>query len=101
MQRKACELSVAGMRERKIIPPTKNDLRRSIEAADPDVRVKLIFASARELKAGEFDALRWRNIDFGLLCDLAANRRCSDAHQARVQLSVHLCPYQRALAMSV
>jgi integrase len=49
---------------RKIVPPSKADVRKLIEAAAPDFRVKLIFAAATGVRAGEFHALRWRHIDF-------------------------------------
>lgn len=49
---------------KKIVPPTKEDLRRLIDGADPDFRVQLIFASATGLRAGELHALRWQHVDF-------------------------------------
>ena len=48
---------------KKITPPSKEDLRKLIEAADPDFRVQLVLASATGLRAGELHALRWRHID--------------------------------------
>jgi integrase len=59
-------VKVIGRRDegaRKIVPPTKDAMRALIEAADPDLRVKLIVASATGLRAGEFHALRWRHLD--------------------------------------
>lgn len=49
---------------KKIIPPTKEAMRQLIAAADRDFRVKLIFAAATGVRAGEFHALRWRHLDF-------------------------------------
>lgn len=48
---------------RKIVPPSKETLKALIEAADEDVRVKLVFASATGVRAGELHALRWRHVD--------------------------------------
>ena len=61
-------VKVIGRRDegaRKVVPPTKEDMRTLIAAADPDMRVKLIVASATGLRAGEFHALRWRHRDLG------------------------------------
>jgi integrase len=49
---------------KKIVPPSKEAMRRLIEAADEDFRVKLVFASATGVRAGELHALRWHHIDF-------------------------------------
>lgn len=49
---------------RKIMPPTKETMRRLIEAADPDFRTLLIVASATGIRAGELRALRWKHLDF-------------------------------------
>ncbi|MEQ8251887.1 MAG: site-specific integrase [Oceanibaculum nanhaiense] len=59
-------VKVIGRRDegpRKIVPPSKEVLRRLIEVADEDFRLVLIFASATGLRAGELHALRWRHID--------------------------------------
>lgn len=59
-------VKVIGRRDegsRKIVPPTKEAMRRLIEVADRDFRVKLIVAGATGLRAGEFHALRWRHLD--------------------------------------
>lgn len=59
-------VKVIGRRDegsKKITPPSKEDLKKLIEAADPDFRVQLILASATGLRAGELHALRWRHID--------------------------------------
>ncbi len=50
---------------RKIVPPTKAVMRALVEAADPVFRVKLVFASATGVRAGELHALRWHHVDFG------------------------------------
>ncbi len=60
-------IRVIGRRDggaRKIEPLSKVTLRRLIEVADPDFRVKLVLASASGLRAGELHALRWRHVDF-------------------------------------
>lgn len=62
----AKDVKVIGRRDegaKKIVPPSKDAMRRLIEVADEDFRVKLIFASATGLRAGELHALRWKNID--------------------------------------
>ncbi len=59
-------VKVIGRRDegaRKIVSPTKEDIKALIEAAEPDFKVKLIVASATGLRAGEFHALRWRQLD--------------------------------------
>lgn len=59
-------VKVIGRRDegsKKIAPPTKEAMRALIEAAEPDFRVRLVFASATGLRAGEFHALRWHHVD--------------------------------------
>jgi integrase len=48
---------------KKIVPPTKDAMRRIIEAADHDFRMRVIVAAATGLRAGEFHALRWKHLD--------------------------------------
>lgn len=60
-------VKVIGRRDegaRKIVPPTKEAMRALLAVADEDFRVKLAFASATGVRAGELHALRWRHIDF-------------------------------------
>lgn len=47
----------------KIVPPTKEAMRALLAVADKDFRVKLAFAAATGVRAGELHALRWRHID--------------------------------------
>lgn len=59
-------IKVIGRRDegsKKIVPPSKDAMRRLIEVADPDLRVKLVVASTTGVRAGEFHALRWRHLD--------------------------------------
>jgi len=59
-------VKVIGRRDegaRKIVPPTKEALRALLTAADEDFRVKLAFASATGVRAGELHALRWHHLD--------------------------------------
>lgn len=61
-------VKVIGRRDegsKKITPPSKAAMRALIAAADPDFRVRLVFAAATGVRAGELHALRWRHIDFG------------------------------------
>lgn len=59
-------VKVIGRRDegaRKIVPPTKEAMRALLAVADQDFRVKLTFASATGVRAGELHALRWRHLD--------------------------------------
>ena len=61
-------VKVIGRRDegpRKIVPPSKEALRALLSVAEPDFRVKLAFAAATGVRAGELHALRWRHLDFG------------------------------------
>jgi integrase len=49
---------------RKIVPPTKDDMRALLAVADEDFRVKLAFATATGVRAGELHALRWHHLNF-------------------------------------
>jgi integrase len=60
-------VKVIGRRDegaRKIVPPTKEAMRALLAVADEDFKVKLAFASATGVRAGELHALRWRHIEF-------------------------------------
>ena len=60
-------VEVIGRRDegaRKIVPPSKEALRALLSVADEDFRVKLVFASATGVRAGELHALRWHHLDF-------------------------------------
>lgn len=59
-------VKVIGRRDegaKKIVPPSKRALKALIEEADPDFKVKLIFAASTGVRAGELHALRWRHLD--------------------------------------
>lgn len=59
-------VKVIGRRDegaKKIVPPTKEAMRRLIEVAAEDFRTQLMFASATGVRAGELHALRWRHLD--------------------------------------
>jgi integrase len=59
-------VKVIGRRDegaRKIVPPTKEAMRALLTVADKDFRVKLVFASATGVRAGELHALRWHHLD--------------------------------------
>ena len=63
----AKDIKVIGRRDegsKKILPPTKEAMKRLIAAAKPDFKVKLIFAATTGVRAGEMRALRWHHIDF-------------------------------------
>jgi integrase len=60
-------VKVIGRRDegsRKIIPPSKEQMKALLEAAIPIFRIKLKFAAATGVRASEFHALRWRHVDF-------------------------------------
>jgi integrase len=60
-------VKVIGRRDegaRKIVPPTKEAMRALLSVTDQDFRVKLAFASATGVRAGELHALRWHHLDF-------------------------------------
>jgi integrase len=60
-------VKVIGRRDegaRKIVPPTKEAMRALLSVADQNFRVKLAFASATGVRAGELHALRWHHLDF-------------------------------------
>jgi integrase len=60
-------VKVIGRRDegaRKIVPPSKEAMRALLAVADQDFRLKLAFASATGVRAGELHALRWHHVDF-------------------------------------
>lgn len=59
-------VKVIGRRDegaKKIVPPAKAALKALLDVADADFRVKLIFAAASGVRAGELHALRWKHLD--------------------------------------
>lgn len=61
----ALNVEVIGRREddaKRIVPPSKDVLRQLIELADARFGVKLLFAAATGVRAGELHALRWRHL---------------------------------------
>jgi integrase len=59
-------VKVIGRRDegaKKIVPPTKEAMRALLSVAEENFRVKLAFAGATGVRAGELHALRWRHID--------------------------------------
>ena len=48
---------------KKIVPPSKEDMRAVLDAADEDFRLKLLFAATTGARAGEQWAVRWRDVD--------------------------------------
>jgi len=63
-----------GEGSRKIVPPSKVDLKRILNAADEGVRLMLIFAASTGVRAGEQWAARWQDVDFDR-CELRISRR--------------------------
>jgi integrase len=63
----ARDVRVIGRRDqemRRIVPPSKEVLRQLLGLADEKFRVKLLFAAATGVRAGELHALRWRHVEF-------------------------------------
>ena len=61
----ALNVEVIGRRDeeaRRIVPPSKEVLRQLIELADVRFGVKLFFAAATGVRAGELHVLRWRHL---------------------------------------
>ena len=52
-----------GEGSKKIVPPSKDDLRALIDAAGDDLGLMLIFAASTGARAGEQWATRWRDVD--------------------------------------
>jgi integrase len=48
---------------KKIVPPSKEDMRAVLAAASADLRIKLLFAATTGARAGEQWATRWRDVD--------------------------------------
>ena len=46
------------------MPPTKDDLRKLIEAGSPTLRLMILFAASTGARAGEQWAARWSDVDF-------------------------------------
>jgi len=59
---------------KKIVPPSKEDMRMVIEAAGEELRLMLIFAASTGARAGEQWAARWRDVDFDK-CEFRISRR--------------------------
>lgn len=62
----ARDVKVIGRRDegsKKIVLPSESDVRRLIDAAPYEFGIKLSFACASGLRAGEMHALRWHHID--------------------------------------
>jgi integrase len=59
---------------KKITPPSKDDMRALIDAADEDLQLMLIFAASTGARAGEQWAARWRDVSFDK-CELRISRR--------------------------
>jgi integrase len=49
---------------KKIVPPSKDDIRLLIDAANEDLRLMLVFAASTGARAGEQWAARWRDVNF-------------------------------------
>jgi integrase len=52
-----------GEGSKKIVPPSKRDIRVMLDAADEDFRLMLLFAASTGARAGEQWAVRWRDLD--------------------------------------
>ncbi|MFC0220455.1 tyrosine-type recombinase/integrase [Pseudochelatococcus lubricantis] len=62
----ADEVRVIGRRDeayRKVTIPPAESVRRVLDAAHPEMRIRLLFAAATGVRAGELHALTWQQID--------------------------------------
>jgi integrase len=53
-----------GEGSKKIVPPSKDDMRALIDAAGEELRLILLFAASTGARAGEQWATRWRDVNF-------------------------------------
>jgi integrase len=73
----AHEVKVIGPRgegSTRIVPPSKEALRTILAAADPDLRLMLLFAASTGARAGEQWAARWKDVDLDK-CEFRISRR--------------------------
>ena len=56
-------IGTRGEGSKKITPPSKEDIRAVLDAADEDFRLMLLFAASTGARAGEQWAARWRDLD--------------------------------------
>jgi integrase len=65
----AHSVKVIGRRDegaKKVYIPPKETMKALLSVADPDFRLKLIFAASTAVRAGELHALRWHHLNFDL-----------------------------------
>jgi integrase len=53
-----------GEDSKKIVPPSKDDIRALIDAASEELQVMLLFAASTGARADEQWATRWRDVNF-------------------------------------
>ena len=53
-----------GEGSKKIVPPSKDDMRALIDAASEELQLMLLFAASTGARAGEQWAIRWRDVNF-------------------------------------
>lgn len=62
----AADVRIHGKRDekyRKVIPPTREEIRAIVSLADPAFRLRVIFAAVTGVRAGELHALQWRHVN--------------------------------------
>jgi len=57
-------IGTRGEGSKKIVPPSKDDVRLLIDAAGQGLRLMLVFAASTGARAGEQWAARWRDVNF-------------------------------------
>jgi integrase len=57
-------IGTRGEGSKKIVPPSKDDVRLLIDGADEALRLMLVFAASTGARAGEQWAARWRDVNF-------------------------------------
>jgi integrase len=67
-------IGTRGEGSKKIVPPSKADLKALLKTANDDLRFMILFAASTGLRAGEQWAVRWENVNFER-GELAVERR--------------------------
>jgi integrase len=88
-----------GEGSKKIEPPSKEDMRRVIEAAPEGLRLMLIFAASTGVRAGEQWAARWHDVDF-VKHELRISRRVDVYGEESPPKSIGACGHCPCLTSS-
>lgn len=89
-----------GEGSKKIMPPSKDDMRSLIDTANEDLQLMLIFAASTGARAGEQWATRWRDVNFDK-GELRISRRVDaygDEGAPKSTAGLELCPCLASLS---